>query len=166
MDTRHRTKENKTKVIKMSYMDTTKTQFLVQKSSIIMSLGQFFSDGIRLLFLFKTYLQGKKLTPVNYQTHVDRIKCNKVNASRMHYFNRHMYLFSQKCLQHLFKRFLQGNQSFNYVISNPMTIIIDIKLYYTYQCSCFRMNYHYYIIFFDGQRPHICNNKMIVQALQ
>ena len=84
----------------------------------------------------------------------------------MHYLNRHMYLFSQKCLQHLFKRFLQGNQSVNYVISTPITIILDIKLYYTYQCNCFRMPYHYNIIYFDGQRPHICNNNMIVQALQ
>jgi hypothetical protein len=75
----------------------------------------------------------------------------------MHYLNRQMYLFSQKFLQHLFKRFLQGNQSVNYVISNPITIILDIKLYYTKKCSCFRMPSHYYIIYFDGQRPHICN---------
>ena len=84
----------------------------------------------------------------------------------MHYLNRHMHLFSEKCLQHLFKRFLQGNQSVNYVISTPITIILDIKLYYTYQCNCFRMSYHYYIIYVDGQRSHICNNNMIVQALQ
>ena len=158
----HRTKKNKAKVLKISYMDTTKTPFFVQKSSI--SWDYFFREGKRLLFLFKTYLQGNKIKPVNYQTDVDKIKCNKVNASLLHYLNLHMYLFSQKCLQHLFKRFLQGNQSVNYVISNPITIILDIKLYYTQQCSCFRMPYHYYIIYFDGQRPHICNNKMIVQA--
>jgi len=30
-------------------------------------------------------------------------------------------------------------ESVNYVISTPITIIIDIRLYYTYQCSWFSM---------------------------